>query len=213
MRRTKEEAEKTRRQILEAAIDVFSEKPYSKVSIAEIAEKVGMTKGAVYWHFKSKNELFIKLAEYLHSESAGIFVPKGVEITSLEDIKKYYKLFIQNPASQELHVKVRRMVLRMNEWPDEVYAALCDLRKEALNREKRFVAEVLEKEKRTGKVKEEFDCEAVSEAIVAVFSGLGNLRFMEMLEKDFFKHIDFLFNAIDNELTAGNVPQNAKNNK
>ncbi len=206
MRRTKRDAHETYRMILEAAFDAFSEKPYSQVSIAEIAERVGMTKGAVYWHFKNKNDLFIKLAEHLHAENAGMFAPHDARIDTLDDLKRYYKLFVQNPRSQEMHVKVRRIILRMNEWPEEVCTALRDLRRASLNREKHFVAEVLEREKAAGRVKECFDCEAVAEAVVAVFNGLGNLRFMDMLERDFFKHVDFLFAAVDRELATGSAP-------
>ena len=200
LRRTKEEALETRERILNAALNFFSEKPYAKVSVAEIASAVGMTKGAVYWHFKSKNELFICLAEYLHGEAARTFTLGANEPSSLEDLKNYYKTFVKSPEGKELHVKIRKILLHMNEWPDEVCTALTDLKRSSLVREKNYVAKVLEKEKAAGKIKAGCDCGAVAEALVAVFSGLGNLRFMDMLEKDFAKHIDFIFNAVEKEL-------------
>lgn len=58
MRRTKEEAEQTRRDILKSAIEVFSKKGFASSTLVDIAKKANVTRGAIYWHFKNKNDLF-----------------------------------------------------------------------------------------------------------------------------------------------------------
>ena len=58
MRRTKEEAEKTRCAILEAAETLFLEKGVAHTSLEHIARHAGVTRGAVYWHFANKADLF-----------------------------------------------------------------------------------------------------------------------------------------------------------
>jgi len=57
-RKTKEEAEKTRHALLDAAEQLFWEKGVSKTSLADIAEHAGLTRGAIYWHFDNKADLF-----------------------------------------------------------------------------------------------------------------------------------------------------------
>lgn len=57
-RRTKEDAEETRHKLLEAAQRVFAEKGVSSTSLQDIAQAAGVTRGAIYWHFKNKAELF-----------------------------------------------------------------------------------------------------------------------------------------------------------
>jgi len=57
-RRTKEEADATREALLDAAEDVFHEKGVGRASLAEIAQAAGATRGAIYWHFKDKVDLF-----------------------------------------------------------------------------------------------------------------------------------------------------------
>lgn len=57
-RRTKADAEETRHQLLEAAQRVFAEKGVSRASLQDIALAAGVTRGAIYWHFKNKAELF-----------------------------------------------------------------------------------------------------------------------------------------------------------
>lgn len=57
-RRTKEDAVATRNGLLDAAEQVFLEQGVSQASLAAIAEQAGATRGAVYWHFKDKLDLF-----------------------------------------------------------------------------------------------------------------------------------------------------------
>ncbi|SIO63136.1 TetR family transcriptional regulator [Paraburkholderia phenazinium] len=58
VRRTKEEALETRAGILDAAEQVFFEKGVSRTSLADIAQAAGVTRGAIYWHFANKGDLF-----------------------------------------------------------------------------------------------------------------------------------------------------------
>jgi TetR/AcrR family acrAB operon transcriptional repressor len=53
----------TRDRILESAARVFARKSYQGASLDEVAADAGLTKGAVYWHFKSKNDLFFALLD------------------------------------------------------------------------------------------------------------------------------------------------------
>ena len=57
-RRTKEEALATRERLLDAAENLFREQGVTRTSLAEVATAAGMTRGAVYWHFKDKADLF-----------------------------------------------------------------------------------------------------------------------------------------------------------
>ena len=53
----------TRERILSAAMQVFAQKGWQRSSLDEIAHAAGMTKGAIYWHFKNKNDLFFALLD------------------------------------------------------------------------------------------------------------------------------------------------------
>lgn len=62
-RRTKAEAAATREALLDAAEEVFLEKGVARTSLEQIARHADMTRGAVYWHFKNKADLFRALLE------------------------------------------------------------------------------------------------------------------------------------------------------
>lgn len=56
-RKTKEEAQITRSQLLEAAERLFSERGVAGTTLNDIATAAGLTRGAVYWHFQNKTDL------------------------------------------------------------------------------------------------------------------------------------------------------------
>jgi TetR/AcrR family acrAB operon transcriptional repressor len=58
MRRTKEEAAITRSHLLKAALSVFSQKGYLATTLDDIAQAAGVTRGAIYWHFKNKADIY-----------------------------------------------------------------------------------------------------------------------------------------------------------
>lgn len=63
VRKTKDEAEKTRQSIIRAAEDLFYVKGVVRTSLHEVAVAAGVTRGAVYWHFKDKVDLLWTIAD------------------------------------------------------------------------------------------------------------------------------------------------------
>ncbi|MER5489507.1 helix-turn-helix domain-containing protein [Streptomyces sp. NPDC002812] len=55
----------TRQRIQDVALALFAEQGYEKTSLREIAERLGVTKAALYYHFKSKEEIIVSLFEDL----------------------------------------------------------------------------------------------------------------------------------------------------
>ena len=79
-RKTKEEAEKTRSRILASALSLFVKKGYEHTTFTDIAARLKMTKGAVYWHFASKEALLVALVEEMLKKfrrRLDEFLPKG----------------------------------------------------------------------------------------------------------------------------------------
>ena len=66
VRRTKEEAQETRAQILVAAEKAFYERGVARTTLADIATLAGVTRGAIYWHFSNKADLVQAMLDTLH---------------------------------------------------------------------------------------------------------------------------------------------------
>lgn len=62
----------TREQIRSIALELFAEHGYEKTSLREIAERLGFTKAAVYYHFKTKEEILFSLVEDFFTQVDGI---------------------------------------------------------------------------------------------------------------------------------------------
>lgn len=58
VRKTKADALITRQKLIDAAIEQFSRRGVSETTLTDIADAAGVTRGAVYWHFASKAEIF-----------------------------------------------------------------------------------------------------------------------------------------------------------
>lgn len=85
VRRTKEEAQETRHKLLDAAEHLFQAQGVSRTSLQDIALRAGTTRGAIYWHFKDKADLFNAMMDRVTMPLEATFtqddspIPKGQE--------------------------------------------------------------------------------------------------------------------------------------
>lgn len=89
--------------ILEVSLRLFLEKGYDNTKIQDIADELGMTKGAIYHHFESKEEIMNKLGEsmFIHNNPFEI-VKKRNDLNGLEKMKLAIKLNQSNEQMVEL---------------------------------------------------------------------------------------------------------------
>ncbi len=156
-RKTKEDSIKTRTLLLEAALDVFSEKSFSEVTLSEIAERVGMTKGALYWHFKNKSDLLSKLIKEICLDSESEFTEKFGTPETLADLREYYRKKLVPPDRNDRFMKIHAIMLRRFEWPEDVRSNAFSLLKDQITREKRMIKDILIRSQREGKVRQEIE--------------------------------------------------------
>lgn len=69
--------QRTRERLIDAAAEVIGEKGFERTSLEEVAARAGMTRGAIYGNFKSKDELFIAYLETRWSPVMPRFKPGG----------------------------------------------------------------------------------------------------------------------------------------
>jgi TetR/AcrR family acrAB operon transcriptional repressor len=86
MRRTKEEAAVTRATLLKTALSVFSAKGYAAATLDDVAKAAKVTRGAIYWHFKSKADLYNTLVRESSARGAGVVQQAVSEGGSLIEI-------------------------------------------------------------------------------------------------------------------------------
>jgi TetR/AcrR family acrAB operon transcriptional repressor len=96
-RRTKEESLATRGSILDAAEQVFQRQGVSRTSLQQIAQAAGVSRGAIYWHFRDKGELFsemlarvsVPLQETVRADEPGVEDPLGfIRASFIESLRR-----------------------------------------------------------------------------------------------------------------------------
>lgn len=118
VRRTKEEAEVTRQQILDSAERVFAAKGVAHSTMANIAADAGVSRGAIYWHFTSKIDVFNAMISRQHDANKVVCASARdpLELDPLGQIRSVLVHFLQ----QVVHDPQRRRV-------SEIFHHKCEL--------------------------------------------------------------------------------------
>jgi TetR/AcrR family acrAB operon transcriptional repressor len=108
MRRTKEEAARTRQDILKSALIVFGEKGFSAATLTQIAAEADVTRGAIYWHFDNKAELYNTLIENYSAYGAAIGEQAIADGGSFVDILR--RIFVRQLQAVEEDPDIRAIM-------------------------------------------------------------------------------------------------------
>jgi AcrR family transcriptional regulator len=93
MKRTKEEAAITRATLLKTALSVFSAKGYAATTLDDVAKAAKVTRGAIYWHFKSKADLYNTLVQEFSARGAVVVQQAVAQGGTLIDILR--RIFVR----------------------------------------------------------------------------------------------------------------------
>jgi TetR/AcrR family acrAB operon transcriptional repressor len=130
MRRTKEEAARTRGAIVEAALACFDRHGIAHTTLEQIAAEASVTKGAVYWHFRGKREILRAIREELSLpllDRADCTLLNSGERAPLERIARFLEGMLE---TIETDARTRRALTVMQykcEYADELAQELDDM--------------------------------------------------------------------------------------
>lgn len=203
VRKTREETENTRAQILQAALDCFYEKGFSKTSFDDIAERIDMTKGAVYWHFKDKAELLVALLK-LHIQRK---YEAGVNRELPETVDGLYRFFQNESEYIESHSNLRKFiffVMMQVEWSDTVFNKVIAELGEIRNFHMTTVLNALTSAQKNGEIPPSANIDEAAWLIVNSWRGALNFYVTEpvtefSLTKDFMYGLDIVLNWLKKE--------------
>jgi AcrR family transcriptional regulator len=99
-------------EITQAASDVFWQKGYSAASIQDVADRVGVLKGSLYYYIKSKEDLLWRIIEDVHTESNEILEESlALDVSPIDRIR----LFIGRHVAWYLN-NVKEVTVFFREW-------------------------------------------------------------------------------------------------
>ena len=189
-RKTKEEAEKTRTRILASALSLFVKKGYDHTTFTDIAARLGMTKGAVYWHFDSKEQLLVTLLDEMLKKfrrQLSSLLPDGGDFESLA-FTTVADMMVRNAVQVVGDAKGTAFFLLIHEhvrWAD---ASMSRVREDLL-RNPRFgpwaaFRKAIENDIRGGRIRADVDPVQVATVCISIWDGLVHARIAKVLQCD-----------------------------
>jgi len=169
--------EDARRRIIEAAMDVIAERGCDQMTIDDVAKKIGVTKGAVYWYFKSKEDLVAAVLKKFQSD---------IERTSFES---FYNRPIDEVFAQ-LFVRFSLTDDRQRAIFFEMFALAArnsDVRHATREYYGGLVAtfeEAIKREKKKHFIQTQADPHTLALLMVALYSGLQNYEMVWMFQNE-----------------------------
>jgi len=167
MTKREEKKNHTRERILRAAAACFAENGYSGCSVSDIVERAGVSKGALYVHFKSKEELFKAMIAIEHDLGIERARKAAMSPPYLAGIIWFQKECISNsgfPMDHRLWAEVLAVAARDSEIREAFVASERASRK--------FFVELLQKAADAGEIDSSLDLDAVSIWLYALGDGL-----------------------------------------
>ncbi len=122
VRRTKEDAELTRSGILDAAEHLFHAHGVAGTSLQHIAEAAGVTRGAVYWHFQGKADLFNAMIERvcMPFDEASEAVDGAPAALAMQRLREHLGFLLDRTQSDEQVRRVFSIATQMIEYNGEL---------------------------------------------------------------------------------------------
>ncbi|TGB72022.1 acrEF/envCD operon transcriptional regulator [Escherichia sp. E4930] len=196
-KRTKAEALKTRQELIETAIAQFAQYGVSKTTLNDIADAANVTRGAIYWHFENKAQLFNEM--WLQQPSLRELIQErlteGLEHDPFLQLREKLIVGLQYIAEIPRQQALLQILYHKCEFSDEMLA-------EAVIREKmgfnpQILREVLQACQQQGDIAKSLDLDVVMIIIDGAFSGIVQNWLMNIAGYDLYKQAPAL---VDNVL-------------
>ena len=165
------QSEQTRQRIIQAATQLFARKGFYGTSIAHLAQAIGLTKGALYHHFESKDALFFAVVASVRDdwnrEVARDVVQGEDAITRLGILlDEHTRLLNENDM---LCLVLSRLMAEMEDANPEYAAVIHEMYEELIG----FIEHIIQKGQTTGELRSDLDARLLAFSIVGVLRGIG----------------------------------------
>ena len=209
-RRTKEEAAKTRARILASALSLFAKKGYTHTTFTDIAARLKLTKGAVYWHFESKEALLVALLDEMLAKfrrQISELLPSGEDSFDGLSFPVVADMMVRNAAQIIGDAKGTAFFLLVHEQVQWSNTSMESVRDDLL-RNPRFgpwaaFRTAVENDVREGRAQAGIDPIQVASVCMAMWDGLVHMRIARLLQCDLEDTLRKSYEAVWKSIRAG----------
>ena len=199
-RRTKEEAEQTRKDILNSALDIFYEKGYSKTTFDEIAKRINLTKGAVYWHFRNKPDIITALIKEAFQRTNEAINKKIPKIDTIENLRCYFAYDALLLEQVPIYRKFLFFILFQMEWSETIFSRVGASLKEIRDFPINIIKEALTNAQKSGEISPKLNINDIAITIFSLWTGMRaqyvSNNFAPGFSELFCKSFDLIINGL-----------------
>ncbi len=188
---------RTRALLMESALEIFGEKNFTDASVAEISTRAGLSKGAFYWHFRNKQDILLKIVEECCAESTEKI--HGKTPKSIVSPRGYFKEMIDRLRYDVRYQKIRKLMIRRHEWPEEVRRRVFEIMQASMTDEIKLLQEYIERRQKEGAIKDTVSARGAAVLLTGISRGVGTMELSGLLPEGFVESLDILFEALDKE--------------
>jgi AcrR family transcriptional regulator len=161
----------TRNAIVEASMRLFAKRGYHGTSVAQIAKATGLTKGALYWYFKDKEDLFLTVLDRIKENWQSTIMSRveasdGVveKLAQLFDATSEMVAGAEHPQSMHLFLVSAGAQPELREFEDAIKAAYDGYIK--------TLTDTLRTGQESGEIRRDFDAESAAVGIIGCLEGI-----------------------------------------
>ena len=198
-----ERAEPSRQQLMAAAIDCFARLGYQGTSIDRIARDAGVTKGAVYYHFRDKEELLFEAVK----DRVGGFEQKVLEETEpARDSMAKLRHVVDACFFHATVSNHRRFVITLMVEALDTNPRLSAEFQRILRRMRAYLAAVIRRGQQQGELRADVVAEAAAAALVSGIIGAEVQHYQDPEEIDLRRVLDTLIDQFATWMAGGAAP-------
>ena len=203
-RRAQKDAEHTRARILASALSLFAKKGYDHTTFTDIAARLKMTKGAVYWHFDSKEALIVALVDEMlvkfQRQIADLMPKDGLTFNAIAEMMvKNAGMIVEDPRGSAFFMLMKTQM----KWRD---ASMSHVREELLSNHRfgplQAFADAVRNDVHEGRVRPDVSPEQVAFTCIAVWDGLVQSRIDRFLPCDLGETLRNAYRAVWESIRA-----------
>ncbi len=162
---------------MEKAFVFYASRPYDKVALVELASETTLTDGAILYHFKSKNGLFMRMCDKYLLERTSLFLKLGIyeDSTFLEYIDQYISLLAeQKQTAKKMGVSnLNRALVNITNQAIFYYPGFIEKGNRWISMQIEQWKKVLIKAMIRGDIKEDVDIDFVARLFEDIYCGLA----------------------------------------
>ena len=153
---------------------MFCDKGYSRTTFDEIAKKINLTKGAVYWHFRNKPDIIKALIIEAFERNQAAINREISEVNTLDDLLRYFKYAAQIVKTAPMFRKFLFFVMYQIEWSEGLFNTLniSGPINQIINFHQELIAKVLINSKENGDISPETDIQTTTKILYALWDGI-----------------------------------------